>query len=277
MLTKGVLEGASLVARKGADTVISVGQTMVGGDNLTIIAGPCAVESREQMFAAAEMVREAGGTILRGGAFKPRTSPYSFQGLGEEGLAILQEAGARVGLPTISEVMEAADVELVAQYVDILQVGSRNMQNFSLLKTLGRIDKPVLLKRGLAATIEEWLLAAEYIMAGGNQRVILCERGIRTYETAFRNTLDITGVVAVKELTHLPVIVDPSHASGRSQYVLPLAKAALGVGAHGLMIETHPQPEQALCDGEQSLGPQQFRALMDDIRWMDQILRRRAM
>lgn len=257
-----------LVSRehKREDTVISVGKATIGGPHLTVIAGPCAVESREQVLNAARLVKAAGATILRGGAFKPRTSPYSFQGLGKEGLAYLAEAGQKTGLPVVSEVIEAGDVPLVSQYVDILQIGSRNMQNYALLRRVGKSSRPVLLKRGLAATMEEWLLAAEYIMDAGNPAVILCERGIRTYETATRNTLDLGAVPVVKALSHLPIIVDPSHATGNSAYVLPLAKAALGAGADGLMVEVHPCPRQALCDGDQSLSPEEFKELMDQVR-----------
>ncbi|NMB16796.1 MAG: 3-deoxy-7-phosphoheptulonate synthase [Firmicutes bacterium] len=257
-----------LVSRehKREDTVISVGKATIGGPHLTVIAGPCAVESREQVLNAARLVKASGATILRGGAFKPRTSPYSFQGLGKEGLAYLAEAGQKTGLPVVSEVIEAGDVPLVSQYVDILQIGSRNMQNYALLRRVGKSSRPVLLKRGLAATMEEWLLAAEYIMDAGNPAVILCERGIRTYETATRNTLDLGAVPVVKALSHLPIIVDPSHATGNSAYVLPLAKAALGAGADGLMVEVHPCPRQALCDGDQSLSPEEFKELMDQVR-----------
>ncbi|NLM94970.1 MAG: 3-deoxy-7-phosphoheptulonate synthase [Firmicutes bacterium] len=268
-----------LVSRehKREDTVISVGGAAIGGPGLTVIAGPCAVESREQVLEAARLVKGAGATILRGGAFKPRTSPYSFQGLGEEGLAYLAEAGRETGLPVVSEVIEASDVPLVSDYVDILQIGSRNMQNYALLRRVGKTNRPVLLKRGLAATLEEWLLAAEYIMDAGNPAVILCERGIRTYETATRNTLDLAAVPVVKAISHLPIIVDPCHASGNSAYVLPLAKAALGAGADGLMVEVHPCPGQALCDGEQSLSPEQFRELMEQVQTMSPVLGRGVM
>ncbi|NLN17088.1 MAG: 3-deoxy-7-phosphoheptulonate synthase [Firmicutes bacterium] len=265
-----------LVSRehKREDTVVSVRGASVGGPGLTVIAGPCAVESREQVLEAARLVKAAGATILRGGAFKPRTSPYSFQGLGEEGLAYLAEAGEETGLPVVSEVIEASDVPLVSDYVDILQIGSRNMQNYALLRRAGKTNRPVLLKRGLAATLEEWLLAAEYIMDAGNPAVILCERGIRTYETATRNTLDLAAVPVVKAISHLPIIVDPCHASGDSAYVLPLAKAALGAGADGVMVEVHPCPGEALCDGEQSLSPAQFRELMDQVNKMSPVLGR---
>jgi len=265
-----------LVSRehKREDTVVSVRGASVGGPGLTVIAGPCAVESREQVLEAARLVKAAGATILRGGAFKPRTSPYSFQGLGEEGLAYLAEAGEETGLPVVSEVIEASDVPLVSDYVDILQIGSRNMQNYALLRRAGKTNRPVLLKRGLAATLEEWLLAAEYIMDAGNPAVILCERGIRTYETATRNTLDLAAVPVVKAISHLPIIVDPCHASGDSAYVLPLAKAALGAGADGVMVEVHPCPGEALCYGEQSLSPAQFRELMDQVNKMSPVLGR---
>ena len=268
-----------LVSRehKREDTVISVGGAAIGGPGLTVIAGPCAVESREQVLEAARLVKGAGATILRGGAFKPRTSPYSIQGLGEEGLAYLAEAGRETGLPVVSEVIEASDVPLVSDYVDILQIGSRNMQNYALLRRVGKTNRPVLLKRGLAATLEEWLLAAEYIMDAGNPAVILCERGIRTYETATRNTLDLAAVPVVKAISHLPIIVDPCHASGNSAYVLPLAKAALGAGADGLMVEVHPCPGQALCDGEQTISPEQFRELMEQVQTMSPVLGRGVM
>lgn len=224
-----------------------------GGDRFVLIAGPCAVESRQQILHAAEMVKSRGASMLRGGAFKPRSSPYSFQGLGADGLKLLQEAGHAHGLPTVTEVLRTEDVPLIARSADVLQVGARNMQNFSLLRALGSIDRPILLKRGLSATVKELLLAAEYIIAGGNQRVILCERGIRTFETATRSTLDLGAVAVLKTRTHLPVIVDPSHAAGHRHLVLPLALAAAAVGADGLIVEAHPNPEEALCDKEQAL------------------------
>jgi len=245
------------------DTRVHVGSVVVGGDRPVVIAGPCAVESREQVMACARVVKELGGDILRGGCFKPRTLPYSFQGLGYEGLDLLEEAGRSYGLPVVTEVLHPADVERVARQADILQVGARNMQNFSLLKEVGRVDRPVLLKRGMMASIDEWLAAAEYILAHGNQQVILCERGIRTFETATRNTLDLSAVPVARERTHLPVIVDPSHACGVWRWVKALSAAALACGAHGIMVEIHPEPEKALSDGPQSLNFDRFRELID--------------
>lgn len=240
------------------DTVIPFSSgTKIGGGSLTIMAGPCSVESEEQLNGIAESVKKSGATFLRGGAFKPRTSPYAFQGLKAEGLDLLKEARRITGLPIVTEIMRVSHIDMF-ESVDVIQVGARNMQNFELLKELGKTDKPILLKRGLSATIEEWLMSAEYIMAGGNDKVILCERGIRTYETATRNTLDISAVPVLKKLTHLPVIVDPSHASGKSWLVEPLALAAVAAGADGLMIEVHNDPPHALSDGAQSLTPQQF-------------------
>jgi 3-deoxy-7-phosphoheptulonate synthase len=226
------------------------------------MAGPCAVEDAEQMERAAEAVAAAGAHVMRGGVFKPRTSPYSFQGLGEPGLHVLSEAGRRHGLPLISEVMDASQIPLMAEHADILQVGARNMQNFTLLRALGKVRKPVLLKRGLAATLEEWLLAAEYLLDGGNEQVVLCERGIRTFEPAMRNTLDLAAVAYVKQRSHLPVIVDPSHATGDPRLVLPMSLAAAAAGADGLLVEVHPWPERALCDGQQALTPERFQELM---------------
>ncbi len=249
-------------------TVVKVGNVVVGGNYPIIIAGPCSVESREQILEVAEAVKEAGAHMLRGGAFKPRTSPYSFQGLGVEGLKYLREAGDATGLPIVTEVLDPRHVDLVAKYADVLQVGARNMQNFPLLKELGRVRKPVLLKRGFGATIEEFLCAAEYILKEGNDQVILCERGIRTFERLTRFTLDIAAIPLLKELTHLPVIVDPSHASGRRSLVPPLAKAALAAGADGLMIEVHPNPDKALSDGPQSLTLEMFRELMKELKVM---------
>lgn len=248
------------------DTVVPVGDLTVGGRQVQIIAGPCAVESREQLLETAMAVREAGATMLRGGAYKPRSSPYSFQGLAAKGLEFLAEARKVTGLPVVTEIMDPALVTEVAQVADVLQIGSRNMQNFALLQAVGRTQKPVLLKRGLSATIEEWLLAAEYILAEGNSHVILCERGIRTFETYTRNTLDLSAVPAVKHLSHLPVIVDPSHGTGRKFMVAPMARAALAAGADGLMIEVHPNPQEALSDGPQSLTPEQFARLVQEIR-----------
>ncbi|MCL6635271.1 MAG: 3-deoxy-7-phosphoheptulonate synthase [Peptococcaceae bacterium] len=247
-------------------TVIRVGDLEIGGDTVHVMAGPCAVESREQLLAAAQSVKEAGATMLRGGAFKPRTSPYSFQGLEEEGLKLLAEARELTGLKIVTEVMDARTLPLVAEYADILQIGARNMQNFFLLREVAKVDKPVLLKRGSSATVEEWLMAAEYIMAGGNYNVILCERGIRSFETYTRNTLDLTAVPVVKYLSHLPVIVDPSHAIGKWRFVPPMAVAAVAAGADGLLIEVHPNPSEALCDGPQSLTPDNFASLMAQLK-----------
>ena len=246
---------------------VRIGSVSVGGNApLAVIAGPCAVEGEEMLRQTARMVIASGAGMIRGGAFKPRSSPHSFQGLGLPGLKILHRIGKETGVPVVTEVLDTGDVEMVAQYADVLQVGARNMQNFSLLKKLGTIDKPVILKRGLAATIEEWLLAAEYIMVGGNQKVILCERGIRTHERWTRNTLDLSAVAVVKTRSRLPVIVDPSHATGHTHLVAPMAKAAVAAGADGLMIEVHPCPEKAVSDGQQSLTPLEFNLLMDEVR-----------
>lgn len=239
------------------NTVITVGNTSVGGDIFTMIAGPCSVESEEQIIEVANAVKAAGATMLRGGAFKPRTSPYDFQGMKAEGIELLLEAKKATGLPIVTEIMNANHLPLFED-VDVIQVGARNMQNFELLKELGKTNKPILLKRGLANTIKEWLMSAEYIMAGGNENVILCERGIRTYETYTRNTLDLSAVPLLRGLTHLPIVVDPSHATGVSKLVLPMACAATAAGADGLMIEVHNNPAKALCDGAQSLTPAQF-------------------
>lgn len=248
------------------DSIVDVCGVKVGGKQITVMAGPCSVETREQIIGVAEDVKQMGAAILRGGAFKPRTSPYSFQGLQETGLDLLKEAKAVTGLPIITEIMAADKIERFVEDVDVIQVGARNMQNFELLKELGKTDKPILLKRGLSATIEEWLMSAEYIMAGGNDNVILCERGIRTFETYTRNTLDLSAIPAVKKLSHLPVVVDPSHAAGMWWMVEPLAKAAVAVGADGLIIEVHNDPEHALCDGAQSLKPERFGRLMQDLK-----------
>ena len=247
-------------------TVVKVGDAEIGSGRVVVMAGPCSVENKDQIGRSAELVARAGGRILRGGAFKPRTSPYSFQGLGEEGLKLLREAADRHGLLTISEVMDHTQIDLVAEYSDILQVGARNMQNFNLLKELGKRRKPVLLKRGISATIEELLMSAEYIMAGGNYEVILCERGIRTFESATRNTMDISAIPVVKKLSHLPIVADPSHGTGRRDHVPALARAAVAAGADGLLIEVHPEPERALSDGAQSLDPRQFEELMLQLR-----------
>ena len=251
---------------KPEDTVIDVKGSLIGGNNLAVMAGPCSVESEEQIIEIAKSVRESGATFLRGGAFKPRTSPYSFQGLKYEGLELLNEAKAKTGLPIVTELMSPYDIETFVDKADIIQVGARNMQNFELLKELGKIDKPILLKRGLSATIEELLMSAEYIMAGGNEKVILCERGIRTFETYTRNTLDLSAIPVVKRKSHLPVIVDPSHAAGYWYLVEPLAKAAIAAGADGLMIEVHNNPQCALSDGQQSIKPDVFAKLMEELK-----------
>ena len=265
------MEAYKLASRRGEHTTIidipaPHGSVYIGEGNCTIIAGPCSVESRDSYLEIAGMIKNMGVHILRGGAYKPRTSPYSFSGLGEEGLKILKEARELTGLPVVTEVVDVRDMEKVAYYSDIIQIGSRNMQNFTLLKEAGRIQRPVLLKRGFAATIEEWLLACEYILDAGNQEVILCERGIRTFEGMTRNTVDIAAVALVKELSHLPVIVDPSHATGRRSLVAPVARAAIAAGADGLMIEVHQNPEQALSDGAQSITPAAFASLSGDLR-----------
>jgi 3-deoxy-7-phosphoheptulonate synthase len=250
---------------KKEDTIVPVGPIKVGGKRIVVIAGPCAVESREQILETARIVRSSGAVALRGGAFKPRTSPYSFQGLGEEGLKYLKEAGETYGMPIVTEVVATEYVDLMESYVDLFQIGARNMQNFELLKKVGRTGKPVLLKRGLSATIEEWLMAAEYLLAHGTDHVILCERGIRTFETYTRNTLDISAIPVIKKLSHLPILVDPSHATGIREKVSPVALAAIAAGADGLIIEVHPDPSKALSDGAQSLFPEQFEKLMRDI------------
>jgi len=249
------------------DSIIPLGAGFVGGDEFTLIAGPCSVESREQVLTIAREVKAAGAQALRGGAYKPRTSPYAFQGMREEGIAILLEAKAETGLPVVTEIMDAVDLPAF-EHVDVIQVGARNMQNFTLLKELGKLNQPILLKRGLAATIEELLMSAEYIMANGNEKVILCERGIRTFEIATRNTLDLSAIPVLKELTHLPIIVDPSHATGVARYVRPLSLAALAAGADGLIIEVHNDPANAMCDGAQSITPEAFAELSDAIAEM---------
>jgi 3-deoxy-7-phosphoheptulonate synthase len=248
------------------DTIVEVGDVRIGGDELVVMAGPCSVESREQLLRTARAVKAAGARVLRGGAFKPRTSPYSFQGLGQDGLELLAEARAETGLPIITEVLEPGDVPLVARYADILQIGTRNMQNFPLLKEAGRSGKAVMLKRGLAGTIDEWLHAAEYVMAAGNFRVILCERGIRTFETAVRNTLDLSAVPVIRRLSHLPIVADPSHGTGKWYLVKPMGLASLAVGAHGLIVEVHPSPDHALSDGPQSLNLENFADMMAGLR-----------
>jgi len=251
---------------KPAGTVIKIGDVEIGGPEIVAMAGPCSVESEEQIAMSAEIVAAAGAKVIRGGAFKPRSSPYSFQGMGEEGLRIMRAAADRHGLLVISEVMDHVQIPLLSEYADILQVGARNMQNFNLLRELGKVRKPVLLKRGIAATIEELLLSAEYILSGGNYEVILCERGIRTFETSTRNTMDIAAIPVLRRLTHLPVVADPSHGTGKRDYVLPMARAAVAAGADGLLVEVHPDPDRALSDGAQTLHPKQFSELMRQIQ-----------
>jgi 3-deoxy-7-phosphoheptulonate synthase len=248
------------------NTQFQVDNVTIGGQQVVVMAGPCSVESREQLMAVATRTKAAGAAILRGGAFKPRTSPYAFQGLEEEGLRLLAEARKRTGLPVVTEVMEPQKVEVVAEHADILQIGARNIQNFSLLKRVAECGKPVLLKRGMATSIQEFLLSAEYILAGGNPNVILCERGIRTFETSTRFTLDLNAIPVIKKLSHLPVVVDPSHGTGHWEYVAPMAKAAVACGADGLLIEVHNKPEEALSDGPQSLKPDRFTKLMSELR-----------
>lgn len=262
-----------LVSRefKREDTVIALNGVRIGGGEPVVIAGPCSVESERQIIETAQIVKEAGAHLLRGGAYKPRTSPYSFQGLREEGLKLLRKAREATGLYIVTEVLEAMHVPLVAEYADVLQIGARNMQNYELLKAVGRVDKPVLLKRGMSAQLNEFLMSAEYIMSEGNEQIILCERGIRTFVEYSRNTLDLNVVPMVKQLSHLPIIVDPSHGTGRRDLVIPMSLAALAAGANGLMVEVHPHPDQALSDAEQALGPEQFAYLMEQvnsfIRW----------
>ena len=274
----GILDGVHEVLRisepykrasrtfKPEDTVVSIDEVRVGGDEVIVMAGPCSAETEEQVDASAAAVKRAGAKVLRGGAFKPRSSPYSFQGLGEAGLRMLRSAADTYSLKLISEVMDISQIDLIARYCDIFQVGARNMQNYTLLRELGHAQKPVLLKRGIAATIEEWLLSAEYILAGGNDDVILCERGIRTFETATRNTFDISAIPVVKKLSHLPIVADPSHGAGRRDMVAPMARAAVAAGADGLLIEVHNDPDRALSDGAQSMHPLQFDRLMAELR-----------
>ncbi|MEE9443782.1 MAG: 3-deoxy-7-phosphoheptulonate synthase [candidate division Zixibacteria bacterium] len=271
-----ILKPFKLAARefKKESTVVSMNGIKIGGRELVMMAGPCAVENRDQIMETAEVVAKAGAKILRGGAFKPRTSPYSFQGLGEEGLKIMREAADAHGLAMVTEVISPQYVDLVGKYTDILQIGARNMQNFALLEAVGKAARPVLLKRGLMSTIEEWLMSAEYILSNGNPHVILCERGIRTFETYTRNTLDISAVPIVKELSHLPVIIDPSHSTGKRSLVSPISKCGIAAGADGLIVEVHPHPEDALSDGPQSLHPEEFEALMDELKPMAQAMGR---
>ncbi len=258
-----------LVSRefKKENTVVDVGNGVrIGGPEIIVMAGPCSVDTKERLLHTAEAVKAAGAQVLRGGAFKPRTSPYAFQGHGEKGLRMLADARKQTGLPVVTEVMNVNDVKLVEEYADIIQVGARNVQNFDLLKAVGKTKKPVLLKRGLATTIQEWLMSAEYIMTNGNYHVILCERGIRTFETSTRFTLDLNAIPVIRHLSHLPIIVDPSHGVGIRDFIPPMAKAAIAAGADGLMLEVHPKPEEALSDGPQSLLPEQFHKLMDELR-----------
>ena len=256
------------------DSVVDVNGIKIGGKKIIVMAGPCSVETEEQIISVAKSVKLGGAAMLRGGAFKPRTSPYSFQGLKEKGLELLKIAKQETGLPIVTEIMSADKIERFVEDVDVIQVGARNMQNFELLKELGKTNKPILLKRGLSATIEEWIMSAEYIMAGGNDNVILCERGIRTFETYTRNTLDLSAIPAVKKLSHLPIVIDPSHASGMWWMVEPMAKAAIAAGADGLIIEVHNDPEHALCDGAQSLKPERFAHLMGELKGIAQIIGR---
>ncbi len=271
-----ILAPWKLVSREfqSHDSVIDVAGVQIGGSKITVMAGPCAVEKLEITVGIAKEVASAGATILRGGAYKPRSSPYSFQGLGQEGLSFLAEARKQTKLPVVSEILDARDIGYFLEHADIIQIGARNMQNFELLKEVGAYDKPVLLKRGLSATIKEFLLSAEYIMSRGNRNVMLCERGIRTFEPQYRNTLDLSAVPTLKEMSHLPVIVDPSHATGNWKLVAPMAKAAIAAGADGLLIEVHSNPECALCDGEESLKPNRFQTLMGDLKKIAQAVGR---
>ena len=266
--TVRITEKYKLVSRHfhPEDTIVDVDGVKIGGKEVVVMAGPCSVESIEQLREAAKAVKAGGAKFLRGGAFKPRTSPYDFQGLADQGLKMLRKAADDNGLKVVTEIVDKDDIDLIGEYADIYQVGARNMQNFQLLKALGKAKKPVMLKRGLSATIREWLNAAEYIAAGGNEQIILCERGIRTYETFTRNTLDLSAVAAVKELSHLPIVVDPSHGTGRWEMVRPMARAAVAAGCDGLIIEVHPHPEVALSDGDQSLTPKNFNVLMDEVK-----------
>jgi 3-deoxy-7-phosphoheptulonate synthase len=271
-----ILQPFKLASREvhQANSVVRVGDAAIGGTKIVVMAGPCSVESREQVLEVAARVKAAGAAVLRGGAFKPRTSPYAFQGLEEEGLKLLAEARRETGLPVITEVMEPEKVDVVAETADILQIGARNVQNFSLLRKVGAAGKPVLLKRGMSTSIQEWLLSAEYVLAGGNRNVILCERGIRTFETSTRFTLDLNAVPVLKKLTHLPVVVDPSHGTGHWEYVEAMAMAGVAAGADGLIIEVHPRPEEALSDGPQSLKPEKFAAMMGRVRKIAQAMDR---
>lgn len=271
-----IMKPFKLVSREAREenSIVKVGEVEIGGNCITVIAGPCAVENREQLLTAARQVKQTGAHILRGGAFKPRTSPYSFQGLEKQGLELLKEASTATGLPTVTEVIDERSMDLTVEYVDMLQIGARNMQNFRLLRAAGQTNKPILLKRGMSATIEEWLMAAEYIMSEGNGKIVLCERGIRTYEPSTRNTLDLSAVPVVKRLSHLPVIVDPSHATGDRQLVTPMSLAAISAGADGLEIEMHPNPSRALSDGAQSLTPEGLHLLMGKLNRLIPVLER---
>ena len=272
--TVRITEKYKLVSRefKPEDTVIDIGGVKIGAGHLTVMAGPCAVESMEQLMEAAECVKKYGAKFLRGGAFKPRTSPYDFQGLAEEGLKMLREAADKTGLKVVTEIVNINDVELITKYADMIQIGARNMQNFQLLKEVGKVHTPVLLKRGLSATISEWLNAAEYVMAGGNDNVVFCERGIRTYETYTRNTFDISAIAAVKHLSHLPIIADPSHGTGKWRMIKPMSLAAIAAGADGLIIEVHPNPARALSDGPQSLTPENYHDLMASVQKLSRFM-----
>ena len=283
-----ILEGVSAVYRvtepfklagrghKEKNTVIKIGDIVLGANEIVTIAGPCAVESEKQIMTIAKIVKDAGAKILRGGAFKPRTSPYSFQGMGEEGLKLLRKAGDEFDLAVITEVMDPGRIDLIYKYTDIFQLGSRNMQNFPLLRELGKVDKPVMIKRGMSATIDEWLMAAEYILASGNERVMVCERGIRTFETSTRNTFDLSAIPVVHQRSHLPIIADPSHATGIRDKVIPMALAAVAAGTDGLMVEVHHDPSSAMSDGPQSLLPEQFSELMTQVKKIAEVIGRRA-
>jgi len=283
-----ILEGVSAVYRvtepfrlasrgyKKENTVINIGDVILGANEIITIAGPCAVESEKQIMTIAKIVKDAGAKILRGGAFKPRTSPYSFQGMEEEGLILLRKAGDEFGLAVITEVMDPTRVELIYKYTDIFQLGSRNMQNFPLLRELGRVDKPVMIKRGMSATIDEWLMAAEYILASGNENVMVCERGIRTFETSTRNTFDLSAIPVIHQRSHLPIIADPSHATGIRDKVIPMALAAVAAGTDGLMVEVHHDPSSAMSDGPQSLLPEQFKELMSQVKKIAEVIGRKA-
>jgi 3-deoxy-7-phosphoheptulonate synthase len=283
-----ILEGVSAVYRvtepfrlasrgyKKENTVIKIGDVILGSNKIVTIAGPCAVESEKQIMTIAKAVKDAGAKILRGGAFKPRTSPYSFQGMGEEGLKLLRKAGDEFGLAVITEIMHPSRIDLIYKYTDIFQLGSRNMQNFPLLRELGKVDKPVMIKRGMSATIDEWLMAAEYILASGNEKVLVCERGIRTFETSTRNTFDLSAIPVIHQRSHLPVIADPSHATGIRDKVIPMARAAIAAGTDGLMVEVHHDPSTAKSDGPQSLLPEQFKDLMSQVKKIAEVIGRKA-